>query len=107
MDGIGSTLPVIIPVTSAFIFISLSCVQGLMDTSVSIRNQPRSTGGRGFPLLVPLHRAGIRRLSQAWAAGLKAPGARLSKPSPKRKPNNNQQYSARVGFTSPARTTAG
>ncbi len=32
MDGFGSTLPVIIPVTSAFIFIALSCVQGLMGT---------------------------------------------------------------------------
>ena len=28
MDGFGSTLPVIIPVTSAFIFIVISCIQG-------------------------------------------------------------------------------
>lgn len=32
MDGFGSTLPAVIPVTSAFIFIALSCIQGLMDT---------------------------------------------------------------------------
>lgn len=32
LDGFGSTLPVVIPVTSAFIFIAISCVQGLMDT---------------------------------------------------------------------------
>lgn len=31
LDGFGSTLPVLIPVTSSFIFITLSCVQGLMD----------------------------------------------------------------------------
>lgn len=32
MDGFGSTLPAVIPVTSAFVFIALSCIQGLMDT---------------------------------------------------------------------------
>ena len=32
LDGFGSTLPVVIPVTSAFIFIAVSCIQGLMDS---------------------------------------------------------------------------
>lgn len=32
LDGFASTLPVVIPVTSAFIFIAISCVQGLMDS---------------------------------------------------------------------------
>ena len=46
MDGFGSTLPAIIPVTSAFIFIALSCVQGLMDSYTFVQEvSPVSLAG--------------------------------------------------------------
>ena len=46
MDGFGSTLPAIIPVTSAFIFIALSCVQGLMDSYTFVQKiSPVSLAG--------------------------------------------------------------
>ncbi len=63
MDGFGSTLPCVIPVTSAFIFIALSCVQGLMDSYTFVqKNQPREPG-RCQPamLLVPVRGAGVLR----------------------------------------------
>ena len=47
MDGFASTLPVIIPFTSAFIFIVIACVQGLMTDYSFI--QP----------INPLHLAGV------------------------------------------------
>ena len=37
MDGFGSTLPCVIPVTSAFIFICVSCIQGLMANYTFIK----------------------------------------------------------------------
>ena len=46
MDGFGSTLPCVIPVTSAFIFIALSCVQGLMDNYTFVQKiSPVSLAG--------------------------------------------------------------
>lgn len=46
MDGFGSTLPCVIPVTSAFIFIALSCVQGLMDSYTFVQKiSPVSLAG--------------------------------------------------------------
>lgn len=46
MDGFGSTLPCVIPVTSAFIFIALSCVQGLMDSYTFVQEiSPVSLAG--------------------------------------------------------------
>lgn len=38
LDGFASTLPCLIPVTSSFIFIAVSCVQGLMDTYTFVPN---------------------------------------------------------------------
>lgn len=46
IDGFGSTLPAVIPVTSAFIFIALSCIQGLMSDYAFIQEvSPVSLAG--------------------------------------------------------------